>query len=212
MQVIGNDPESFFPQLPRCDSRKRGRSLQFVTRLRRAGGTDRAEQVIAALLAVAARLGADAAVNLPGGVLLAFVGAGGTGHDAGMQRRVDEIPVGFGLPHEEALGGRTKIGAIQGGADAAPELFHAVSFRQARIGAGGADLRGGGQREQRLLVAARVLAVTVRVAAEHRINRFHTGEGDGLRPDPSPATRRRASGGSGSGAGCFPAGPPEEAG
>jgi hypothetical protein len=71
------------------------------------------EEVVACLLAASTHLGAEAAVLVVGGVLLALLGAGQAGHGAGFDARTDEAKVGRRLPCQDAAGGVANVGAVE---------------------------------------------------------------------------------------------------
>src|SRR4051812_17219870 len=99
------------------------RALVRIETFRRARRTDFAEQKIAALLAMPARLGADAAVIHVFAVALALVGAGLAGDHARVKQGVYNVVRRFGLPREQASGGLANVGAVEVAADAAAQLL-----------------------------------------------------------------------------------------
>ena len=142
--------------------------------LRRARCAGLSEQEVAALLAVAARLRADAAVIVHLGVALAFISTALAGRDAGVELRVEDLADRLGLSREHAGGGAADVGAIEIGANAAAEFFE-LRFAEAGIGAGGADFSAGGKGAQGFRIGLDALRVRVRMSAEHHFNGFHAG-------------------------------------
>src|SRR5680860_1850396 len=129
------------------------------------------DEVPAGLLAVPARLGADAAVVVHPGVLLALVTAGLARGGAGLQDGAGEVGVVTGVPGEHPPGGVAHIRAVQVGADARGQLGDHV-LAEAGVGAGGTGL---GALEARLdtggelvlLDSAEVLGVGLEHLAGH---------------------------------------------
>jgi hypothetical protein len=74
------------------------------------------------LFTTAADLGADSAVLVVGGVLLALLGARPAGCRAGLDRRAEDAEVRLGLPDEDAGGGLADVGAVEAESNAADHL------------------------------------------------------------------------------------------
>jgi hypothetical protein len=122
---------------------------------------------------MAAGFGADATMVVHFGVLFAFITADLAGHDAGVELGVDEVGWCFRLPHQNARSGGADVSAVEGGANAAPELLEVLGFSQARVGTGRARLGADGERVQCFGVAVGVLSIGARVAPQHHGNGFH---------------------------------------
>ena len=99
----------------------------------------RVEEALARLLAAAAGLGADAAVLVLVGVLLALLGAEAAGRAEGLDLLADERVLRLRLAREDAAGGGADVGAVEVGADALAELG-GLLLREAGVGAGRAGL------------------------------------------------------------------------
>ena len=97
------------------------------------------EQRGAGRLAAAAGLGADPAVFVHPGMLLALVRAGGAGGAAGLDEAAHESRVGLSAAGEDPSGGGADVGAVQVGRDAPAQLGDHL-LGQARVRAGGAGL------------------------------------------------------------------------
>src|SRR6266550_9524310 len=96
------------------------------------------QQIFAGPFTTAADLGADSAVLVVGGVLLALLGARPTGCRAGLDLRAEDAEVRLGLPDEDAAGGLTGVGAIEAESNAADHLRH---VRLCEVGIGAARAR-----------------------------------------------------------------------
>lgn len=105
-------------------------------------------------------------------VPFAFVRAGLTSENAGMQLRMDDFVRRFRLSCDQPRGELADFGTIQIGANATPEMRHVV-FRQARIRTCRANLRTHRQRRQSFGVIFDVLQIGVRMRPQHRIDHFH---------------------------------------
>jgi len=84
--------------------------------------SNRCEQVAADPFTTAADLGADSAVLVVGGVLLALLGAGPTGRHASLDLRAEDTKVGLGLSDEDAGGGLADVGAVEAESNATDHL------------------------------------------------------------------------------------------
>ena len=104
------------------------------------GLADRGEQVVARLLAAAAKLRADAAMVMVGRVALALIAARTTRRDTCFDRGPDDAEVGFGLAGHDAADGVADIGAVETAPDAPHHLGH---VRLAEAGVGARRTRGG---------------------------------------------------------------------
>ena len=99
-----------------------------------AHSVDRREQVVACLLAAAAHLGADAAVLVVLGVVLALLAAGAAYRHARLNRCANDGDLGLGLAGHDAAGGVADVGAVEAPANAAHHLWH-IALAQVRVGA-----------------------------------------------------------------------------
>lgn len=150
-----------------------GSALLGIHRFGGAGGADLTEKKVAAFLAVAACLGADAAVIVHLAVAFAFVGAGLAGDDAGVELRVHEFVGRFRLPREDAERRVADVGAIEIRAKAAAQVLEVLGFAEAGVGAGGAGVGAREECAERLGVDFHALWIRTRVAAKHQFDRFH---------------------------------------
>ena len=104
--------------------------------------TDRLSGFVASLFAASAMLGADAAVLVHAGVLLALLGADATRHDTGLHRSDDDLLVAAGSAGTDGAGREAQIGAIEVQSDALPQLVDHV-LGEASVCARNAGLRTG---------------------------------------------------------------------
>lgn len=105
----------------------------------------RIQEPVARLLAAAAGLGADAAVLVAVGVLLALLGTQSAGCAEGFDLLADERVLWLRLPGENAAGNRADVGTVEVGTDALAEPVELL-LGEARVGAGRASLLALGAR------------------------------------------------------------------
>src|SRR5436309_9095144 len=100
--------------------------------------SNRCEPVFTGPLTTAADLGADPAVLVVGGVLVALLCARPTGCCAGLDLRAEDAEVRLGLPDEDAAGGLAGVSAVEAESHAADQLRH---VRLCEVGVGAARAR-----------------------------------------------------------------------
>lgn len=98
------------------------------------------EQLAACIDAREARDRADLTVHVVDRVALALVGACMRGSSAHLEHHRDDPEIRRGLARQHACRGATDVGGIEAKSDAVDQRID-VMLREARIGAGAADLR-----------------------------------------------------------------------
>jgi hypothetical protein len=103
-------------------------------------------------------------------MLLTFIRARLTRHDARVQLRVEDLAWGVGLPNDESNGRGAHIRAILIQSNTSAQSRGVTVFAQTGVGARGTNFDAGGQRLYNARVVFVVLQVCMGMTAQHGLD------------------------------------------